>query len=137
MDAVIQSFLAGFPVLILHFGLTVALLAAGVTIYVVITPIHEITLIRQNNVAAAVSLAGAVVGMAIPLASAMASSVNALDILIFGIVAMVLQLVAYKAGDLVLRDLTQRIQKGELASAIMLVGIKLGVSAITAAAVNV
>jgi len=137
MDAVIQSFLAGFPVLILHFGLTVALLAAGVTVYVVITPIHEITLIRQNNVAAAVSLAGAVVGMAIPLASAMASSVNALDILIFGVVAMVLQLVAYKAGDLVLRDLTQRIEKGELASAILLVGIKLGVSAITAAAVNV
>jgi putative membrane protein len=137
MDAVIQSFLAGFPVLILHFGLTVVLLAAGVAIYVMITPIHEITLIRQNNIAAAVSLAGAVIGMAVPLASAMASSVNALDILIFGVVAMVLQLVAYKAGDLVLRDLTQRIEKGELASAILLVGIKLGISAITAAAVNV
>jgi putative membrane protein len=67
----------------------------------------------------------------------MASSVNALDILIFGVVAMVLQLVAYKAGDLVLRDLTQRIEQGELASAILLVGIKLGISAITAAAVNV
>lgn len=137
MDAVIQSFLAGFPVLILHFGLTVALLAAGVAVYVMITPIHEITLIRQNNIAAAVSLAGAIVGMAVPLASAMASSVNALDILIFGVVAMVLQLVAYKAGDLVLRDLTQRIEKGELASAILVVGIKLGISAITAAAVNV
>lgn len=137
MDAVIQSFLAGFPVLILHFGLTVVLLAAGVAIYVMITPIREITLIRQNNIAAAISLAGAIIGMAVPLASAMASSVNALDILIFGVVAMVLQLVAYKAGDLVLRDLTQRIEKGELASAILLVGIKLGISAITAAAVNV
>ncbi len=137
MDAVFQSFMAGFPVLILHFGLTVGLLAVGVIAYVMITSVPEITLIRQNNVAAAVSLAGAVVGMAIPLASAMASSVNALDILVFGVVAMVLQLVAYKAGDLVLRDLPGRIAAGELAPAILLVGIKLGISAITAAAVNV
>jgi putative membrane protein len=137
MDAVIQSFLTGFPVLILHFSLTIALLAGGVALYVLITPIREVTLIRDDNRAAAVSMGGAVVALAIPLASAMTSSVNALDIIVFGIVALVLQLVCDTAAGLMLRDLPARIAKGEIAAAILLVSIKLGVSAINAAAVNV
>lgn len=48
-DGVFQSFLAGFPTLILHFSITVGLLAIGVTIYIFLTPIREIALIRQNN----------------------------------------------------------------------------------------
>ena len=38
MDAVLQSFLVGSPVLLLHFAVTVAMLAIGVAVYVWITP---------------------------------------------------------------------------------------------------
>ena len=137
MEGVLQSFLAGFPTLILHFSITIALLAIGVTIYIFLTPIKEIALIRQNNSAAAVSFGGATVALAIPLASAMSSSVNAADIMVFGAVALILQLFCDKAAVILLRDLHGRIAKGEVAASILLVSIKLGVSAINAAALSV
>ena len=136
MEAVIQSFLTGLPVLLLHYGLTLLMLALGVVIYLMATPYHELELIKEGNNAAALSLAGALIGLAIPLATAMASSINAWDILIFGTVAIVLQLVAYRVADLMLKDLPKRIEAGETSAAILLVAIKLSISLITAAVVS-
>jgi len=136
MEAVLQAFLAGFPVLLLHFAVTIAMLVAGVWIYTKITPYDEFDLIRGGNLAAAVSLGGAVIGLAIPLAFTMASSVSVWEVLIWGPVTLALQLIAYRGTDLLLRDLPTRIQAGEMGPAIFLVSVKLGVAAINAAAVT-
>ena len=136
MDAVIQSFISGLPFLLLHFGLTLLMLALGAVIYVMVTPYHEIDLIRQGNKSAALSFAGVLVGLAIPLAASLKGSVNAYDILIFGALALVLQLLAYRIADLVLKDLPERIKADEIGAAIMLVSIKLSISLINAAAIS-
>jgi len=136
MEAVIESFLAGFPVLIAHFAVTVAMLAGAVTAYLWITPYQEIALIRAGNTAAAVALSGAILGLGIPLAFAMAASVNVWDILIWGLLALVLQLLAYRITALLLRDLAARIEKDEIGPALLLVSIQLAVAAINAAAVT-
>ena len=136
MEAVIQSLMSGFPVLILHLAATTAIVIVGVAIYVAITPYHEFTLIRSGNLAAAISLSGAIVGIAVPLAFCMAASVSVLDILVWGTVTLVLQLIAYKATDLLLRGLPERIEKDEIGPALVLVSIKLGVAAVNAAAVS-
>jgi len=136
LDAVIQSFLSGLPFLLLHFGLTLLMLALGAVIYVMVTPYHEIDLIRQGNKSAALSFAGVLVGLAIPLAASLKGSVNAYDILIFGALALVLQLLAYRIADLVLKDLPERIKADETGAAIMLVSIKLSISLINAAAIS-
>ena len=135
MDPVIQSFLAGFPVLLLHFSVTLAMLGLGVTIYQLITPYHELDLIRAGNNAAAISLSGAIVGLALPLAVCMASSVSVWDIIIWGVVTLVIQLLAYRLGDAVLKGLPARIEAGEIGAAILVVAIKLAVAMINAAAV--
>ncbi len=136
MDAVIDSFLAGFPVLMLHSSLTIAMLVAGTVIYVWITPWDELALIRAGNTAAAVSLGGAIMGLAIPLAFAMSVSVGVWDILIWGPVTLVLQVIAYRITDAVLKDLPARIEAGEMPAAVLMVSIKLAVAAINAAAVS-
>lgn len=135
MDAVIQAFIAGFPVLILHSAITIAMLIAGVFIYVKITPHDEIKLIRDGNCAAATSLAGAIVGLALPLAFCMANSVNFFEIIVWGPVTLALQLIAYRVTDAVMSELPTRIDKGEMAAAIFLVAIKIAVALINAAAV--
>tara|TARA_R110000868_G_scaffold1844_15_gene14669 strand:- start:4805 stop:5218 length:414 start_codon:yes stop_codon:yes gene_type:complete len=135
MDPVIQSFLTGFPVLLLHFGVTLGMLAIGVTIYHFITPYHELRLIRNGNTAAAVSISGAIVGLAIPLAVCMASSVSVWDIVIWGVVTLLIQILAYRIGDALLKDLPTRIENGEMGAAILVVAIKLAVALINAAAV--
>lgn len=135
MDPVIQSFLAGFPVLLLHFAVTLAILAIGVAIYHLITPYHELRLIRGGNTAAAVSFSGAIVGLAIPIAICMATSVNVWDIVIWGIVTLLIQLLAFRIGDTLLKDLPARIESGEMGAAILVVGIKLAIALVNAAAV--
>lgn len=136
MDAVIQSFLAGFPVLMLHSSVTLVILAAAVFLYIKITPYDDIALIKSGNTAAALSLAGAILGFALPLAFAMASSITVYEILIWGPVTLVLQLVAFRVTDVLLSDLPKRIVAGEIGPAILLVSIKMSVAAINAAAVT-
>lgn len=136
MDAAIQSFLSGIPFLLTHFGVTALMLAAGAYIYMWITPHDERSLIRQGNTAAAVSLGGAILGLAIPLAVCMANSASVWDIVIWGLVTLVLQIATFKVIDFWLRDLSKRIEAGEIGTAVLLVSIKLAVALINAAAVT-
>ena len=135
MEPVLQSFLTGFPVLLLHFSVTLAMLGIGVWIYQLITPYHELDLIRAGNEAAAICLSGAIVGLALPLAVCMARSVNVWDIVVWGVVTLVIQLLAYRLGDAIVKGLPARIEAGEIGAAILVVAIKLAVAMINAAAV--
>ena len=135
MEAVLQSFLNGFPVLLMHFSITLLMLIAGAVIYQMITPYNELDLIRGGNIAAALSFSGALVGLALPLAVCMARSLNLWDIIIWGCLTLFIQLIAYRIGDALLKDLPKRIETGELSAATTIVGIKLSVAMINAAAV--
>ena len=135
MEAVLQSFLNGFPVLLMHFSVTLLMLVAGAIIYQIITPFNELDLIRGGNIAAALSFSGALVGLALPLAVCMARSINLWDIIIWGCLTLLIQLIAYRIGDALLKDLPKRIETGELSAATTIVGIKLSVAMINAAAV--
>tara|TARA_Y100000813_G_scaffold177399_1_gene143872 strand:+ start:90 stop:503 length:414 start_codon:yes stop_codon:yes gene_type:complete len=135
MNAVFESFLSGFPVLMLHSSVTFVMLGIAMMIYVRITPYDDIKLIQDGNQAVAVSLAAALLGLAIPLAFCMATSVNVWDIVIWGGVTLFLQLLAYRLVDLLLRGLPQRIENGEIGAATFLASVKLSVAAINAAAV--
>jgi len=136
MDGAIQSFVAGIPFLLTHFGITVIILVVGVFIYMKITSHDEMALIKEGNTAAAVSLSGAILGLALPLAVCMANSVNAYDIIIWGVVALLIQLITFWIIDLWLRGLSERIEKGEVGTAILLVSVKLAVACVNAAAVS-
>ena len=137
MEVVFQSFLSGLPLLLIHFGVTLIMLALGILIYVIVTPYNEINLIKNGNQSAALSFSGALVGIAIPLSIAMAGSVNIMDIVVFGAVAIILQLLGYRITDLLLRELPSRIVNNEISAAITMVGIKISISLVNAAAVSV
>ena len=136
MDGAIQSFLSGIPFLLTHFGVTIVMLVVGAFIYIKITSHDEMALIRDGNNAAAVSLSGAILGLAIPLAFCMANSVNVYDIVIWGLVTLVIQLVTILIIDLWLRDLSRKIEDGQVGTAILLASVKLAVASINAAAIS-
>ena len=136
MDGAIQSFLSGIPFLLTHFGVTIVMLVFGAFIYIKITSHDEMALIRDGNNAAAVSLSGAILGLAIPLAFCMANSVNVYDIVIWGLVTLVIQLVTFWIIDLWLRDLSRKIEDGQVGTAILLASVKLAVASINAAAIS-
>ena len=136
MDAVLESLTAGFPVLLLHFLVTVTMLAVGVVIYLWMTPYPELELIRNGNIAAAISLGAAILSLAIPLAFSMSVSVNVIDIIAWGLVTLAILLIVYRVIDFLMKDLPKRIEDGEMGPALLLASVKLGVAAITAAAVS-
>ena len=88
---ILQGLESGLPLLLLHFGATLALFLIGVAVYVAVTPLHERDLLASGNPAAGVVLGGTVVALAIPLAATLATSLVLVDILIWGAVALVLQ----------------------------------------------
>jgi putative membrane protein len=135
LDASLSAFARGFPTFALHGSITVAILMVGLFIHNALTPYRELKLVRENNVAAGLSLGGSIVSLAVPLSFAMASSLNWADILIWGVLTLIVQLIALRFVDLLLPDLPKRIQNGEVAAASVLVGMKLAFGFILAAAV--
>jgi putative membrane protein len=136
MQPVIDSFVSGLPILMLHSSVTIAILLAGIWLYIWMTPWDEMALIRKGNNAAALSLGGAIVGLALPLAIAMAASVSVYEIILWGPVTLILQIIAYRVADIVMQTLPKRIEDGQMSAAILLVSIKLAAAIINAAAVS-
>jgi len=132
----IQAFATGFPVTLLHAAVTVAILVAAAALYIMLTPHKEITLIREGNAAAAVSLSGVLIGLAIPLAVSLKASTTLVELALWGVAITLVQLLVFRLVDLVLHGLPRRIQDAEMAAAAMLVGAKISTALILAAAVS-
>ena len=132
----ITQSLAGLPAFLLYFSLAMALLGLFIAVYVAVTPYKELTLIREGNAAAAISLGGAVVGFVLPLARAVTQSVSALDLVVWGLVALVVQVVVFfLVGKLVPR-FAEAIREGRIAGAILLASLAIGVGLLNAASMT-
>nr|WP_275690450.1 DUF350 domain-containing protein [Luteibacter yeojuensis] len=104
--------------------------------YIWITPQREMALIRDGNLAAALSLGGAAVGFVQPLASAIAHSVSLLDLALWGLVAWVVQLLTHFVLRLVVRDLRSKIEGDVRSVALFVAVVAACVGAINAAAMS-
>ena len=135
MEAVLQTVLTGLPVLTMHVIATLAILAAGVWVYEKVTPYHEVQLIKDGNVAAAVTFSGAILGIAIPLAFAMNASIGLIDVAIWGVITVVFQSITFVLLDILMKDTRNRIEEEQMSAAVVMAAVKLAVGAILAAAV--
>lgn len=133
MTATLESFRQGFPDFLLMTGTAGILLLVASTIYILLTPWKELALVRGGNGAAGLALSGAIAGLAIPIASCLASSLTLLDLVLWGSVALLLQLLTYRIIDMILRDIPKRIQNDEAGAAIVLIAAKLAAAMLLAA----
>ncbi len=130
------QYLSGLPAFGAYFALALVLLALFVLVYVAITPYRELALIREGNVAAAASLGGALIGFAIPVASAIEHSVSLADMLIWALVALVAQLIAYLVARLLVPAIASNIEHGQVASGVFLGAIAIAIGLLNAAAMT-
>lgn len=129
-----QYFIEALPHFLAYFAAAVALAVAFLALYVTITPHKEITLIREGNSAAAVQLIGTFLGFAIPVAVVIGHSVSIPDMLLWGAVAALVQLVIFFViARLLFRTISQRIVDNCHASGIFVGGIGLGIGILQAA----
>jgi putative membrane protein len=127
---ILQS-LAGLPAFLVYFCTALVAVVAYLFVYTRVTPHDEFLLIRDNNPAAAIALGLSLVGFALPLVSAIAHSANVWDCLIWGVIALIVQIVVYYIVKIPVPNLSQRIAGGELAAAIWL-----GLASLAAGALN-
>ena len=119
-----------------YFGAALAAEAIFVVLYMAMTPHREAALIVAGNTAAAVSLGGAVLGFTLPLASAIANSVSLLDMAVWSVVALVVQLAVFRLVDLMLRGMSRRIEDGNLAAGLTLAVASLAIGVLNAASMT-
>jgi len=135
MHTILGPLQTGLPVLFTQLAVTLGLLGLGAGCYTVATPFNEIRLIRDGNNAAGIVLAGTLVALAIPLAATLATSHVTLDIAVWGLVALLIQLAALIATAALLHGLRGMIERGNTAAASLLVGIQIAVALLNAGAV--
>jgi len=126
-------FLATLPNFLAYLGAAIVLLVAFVAIYLYVTPYDEIRLIRNNNTAAAISLSGAIFGFALPIANVIAHSDTLPDLMVWGIVAGIVQLLAWLVARVALPTLKEDIAAGRAAPATFVAALSLTVGLINAA----
>ena len=124
----------GLPMLLLQFLLVLLLLVVGIFVYMAVTPFQERELVRNGNPAAATVLGGALVALAIPLAALLATTGALLDILVWGVVALLLQLITVTIVSHLMRGMRSMIEAGQVAAAIPLVASQLAIALLNAAA---
>ena len=123
LDA-IQSFLA-------YLVTATALTLIYIFVYIWVTPHSEFKLIKENNLAASVAFAGSLVGFSMPLASVIAHSVALTDCVIWGLIAILVQIFIFFLVRLPIPGISERIEKGETSS-----GLWLGAASLTGGLLN-
>ena len=125
----------------LNFAL--AFLAAGgftlifKALYRWITPHDEGALIRAGNPAAAITLGGALLGYVIPLASALTHTVSLPEFVAWAALAGVIQIATFWIiRHVALKDVSARIERGEIATALYVFAISVSVGILNAACMS-
>ena len=125
--------ISGLPAFLGYFAAGLGLTAAYLAVYLSATAHREIALVRAGNPAAALALGGSLIGYALPLAVAIYNAQSVLDLAVWGLVALVVQILVYWLARRVLPDLSQRIAAADLAAAILLAATSLAGGILNAA----
>jgi putative membrane protein len=125
--------LAGFGSFLLYFALAVLFVVLYLAIYVRVTPYREFALVREGNAAAAASVSGSLLGFVLPLAAAVIQSVNALDMAVWAVVALMVQIAVYLAVRALMPGVVRHIPEGRVGAGVVLGMVSLAAGILNAA----
>ncbi|ABG39747.1 MAG: DUF350 domain-containing protein [Alteromonadaceae bacterium] len=134
METILNS-IAGLGHFAAYFAVSIVLLFIFKIVYAFVTPHDEWKLVKQEkNLAAAIGFGGAIIGFALALSSAVANSASLVDFIVWGVVAIIAQVVAF----LLLRftfmpKIAERIINNEISAGTILGAISVAVGLLNAA----
>jgi len=135
-SSALDAWASGFPVMLLHGAVALAIFVVGAALYSFLASPREIELVRNGDGAASISFGGMLLGLAAPLAFALAASVSVEEVALWCASTAVVQLFLFWLIDLVFRRLPQRIGEGDVGAALLLAAARLATAALLAAAVT-
>lgn len=128
-----MSYISKLPLFITYFVLLSYLLGAFIVGYASIMPHNQLKLIRDGDTAAAIQLVGGSIGFSIALASIAIHNVSRLDALIWGMVALLVQISTSWVVSEFFENLRKCTEANRYSSSIFVGGISLCVGILQAA----
>ena len=115
-----------------YFGVALVMLVVFAFAYGKITPARELELIKNGNLACALSLSGAMIGFCITLVSSMLHSVGMLSFMIWGLAAAVIQILVYFAATHLIKDANQELLNNNVAVGVLFFGLSVSIGILNA-----
>jgi putative membrane protein len=115
-----------------YLATALVLLALSITIYIWTTPYRELALVREGNLAAALSLGGATLGQALPIGSAIFFTHDLIEMLLWAAIGCAMQLVLFQ----IMRKYAQGIQEGNAAVGILLACLSISTGLLVATCIS-
>ena len=131
MSELFSNFLASLSEFLIFFVVAALLTIVFVLIYTRVTRHNELALIKKNSTAATIAFSGSLIGFALPLASTMISSDTVIELVLWGVVALIVQVLVYLLIRLPMPRISERIEADEVAA-----GIWLGACSLVAGILN-
>lgn len=111
----------------------ILMLVLFAAVYIRITPARELHLIRNGNLACALSLGGALVGFCAALASSIAHSLSFFDFIVWGLAAAVIQIGVYFAAARLIPNAAVELENNNVAVGAFLCALSLSIGLLNAA----
>jgi putative membrane protein len=123
--------LSGLLPFLTYFVPALVLVLVFGAVYSRLTPHNEFGLIKSGNSSAAIAFGGSLIGFVLPLCTAIVHAVSLLDFLIWGLIALIVQLLTFSVVRLFIPQLSKRIGDDQLAAALFV-----GLSSVAIGLVN-
>lgn len=131
------AYFGGLPHFILYFIVAAALLTIFLMVYVRLTAHDEFALIRNGNLPAGIALGGTMIGFVLPLSKAVAQASSIPDLLIWGLAAFIVQVLAYLVCRKLVPDLSEKIESGNVAAGTLIGAVGIAAGLLNAASMSV
>jgi putative membrane protein len=119
-----------------YFGAALGFLLVFCAIYCKVTPYDELKLVREGKVAPAISFGGAFIGFVLPLYSAITHSVGFFDMLVWALIAMLVQILVFSIVRMFFKDLVRQIEENQVAAATLLAFYSVAIGILNAASMT-
>lgn len=133
MNSSLLDSLSGLADFSTYFGAALGFVILFCLIYSRMTPYNELRLIKDGNTSAAISFGGALLGFVLPLYSAITHSVGFFDMLIWAMIAMLVQCAVFGFVRIIFKSLVRDIEQNHTAAATLLAFCSISIGILNAA----
>lgn len=136
MQGTLLDSLSGLMDFCKYFGAAIGFTAVFCQIYCWVTPYDELKMVREGKMAPAISFGGALLGFVLPLYSAITHSVGFLDMLIWAVIALIIQTMVFSIVRIFFKDLVREIENDHTAAATLLAFFSVAIGILNAASMT-
>jgi len=119
-----------------YIALAVVMTGCFAVIYLWMTPLKEIKLIKEGNIACAISFGGALIGFCITITSSMSTSLSLLGFLIWSLLATIIQLLVYFVATRIVKNASVELANNNIAVGCLFAAFSIAIGLINGAALS-